>query len=88
MENTTETIKITENDMKFLKSVVDYESDVKKVQRYIKENYNVESRFDEKTLTLSIYSNDVNESLGIVNASEYAKNEIGEDRIIVKLGLD
>lgn len=86
METANE-IKITENDKRFLKSVVDYEANVKKAQIYLKENYHVESKFDEETLTLSIYTNDVNEGLYIVNASEYIKSTIGEDKIQIKFGI-
>lgn len=75
---------LTENDKEFIKTVVDYEPNIKKAQKYIKENYNIDSVFNEETLELGLIANSVNESLNILAAKEYLNEKFTEDQLIVK----
>lgn len=75
---------LTENDKEFIKTVVDYEPNIKKAQKYIKENYNIDSIFNEETLELELIANSVNESLNILAAREYLNEKFTDDKLIVK----
>ena len=75
--------KITENDIKLIKHLVDYEPKVLKCQKYIKENFNIDSIFYEDNLSIQLICNNVNESLNLLAAKEYIAEEIGEDNITI-----
>ncbi|MCH5167507.1 MAG: hypothetical protein J1F35_06380 [Erysipelotrichales bacterium] len=75
--------KITENDIKLIKHLVDYEPKVIKCQKYIKENFNIDSIFDEENLSIRLICNNINESLNLLAAKEYILNEIGEENITI-----
>lgn len=77
--------KITENDIKLIKDLVDYEPKVLKCQKYIKENFNIDSVFDKDNLSIRLICNNINESLNILAAKEHIIDQLGEDNIYIKI---
>lgn len=79
-----ETIKITENDIQFIKSVIDIDANVLKCQKYIKENFNIDSIFYPETLSIRLICNNINESLNILAAKEHIYDVITREFIAVE----
>ena len=76
-----ETIKINENDIRFIKKIIDIDSNILKCQNYIKENYNIDSIFYPETLSIRLICNNLNESLNLLAAKEYIYSIMEEDTI-------
>lgn len=74
------------NLKKFALSIINFESDLAKLQAYIKENFNTESEFEDETDTLFIWNENINESVQLVAAKEYIANNFGLDRIQIAYG--
>ena len=55
--------------------------------KYIKENFNIDSEYNEETNTLHLYSTNVNESLELLSAKEYILSQIDESMLNVKYGF-
>ena len=75
--------KINENDIKLIKHLVDYEPKVLKCQKYIKENYNIDSVYYEDNLSIQLICNNINESLNLLAAKEHIIEQIGEENITI-----
>ena len=69
-----------------LKSIIDFKSNLENVRHYIKENYNVDSRYDENENLLYLKTTNVNESLNVLAAEEYI-NETLESLIDIRYGI-
>lgn len=80
-------MKTTDNELKLLNSILDHKENVEKAQNYIKENFGVNTKYDEETNTISLWTRNINESLQLVAAKEYVEKEIGLDSVNVKYGL-
>lgn len=78
-----EKIKITENDINLIKSIVDIDANVMKCQKYIKENFNIDSEFIPESLSIRLVCNNVNESLNLLAAKEYIYDTMSEESIAV-----
>ncbi len=81
-------MKTTENELKLLNSILDHQENIKKVQSYIKENFGVNTKYNEDDNTISIWTSNINESLQLIAAKEYIENEIGLDSINIKYGIN
>ena len=81
-------MKTTENELKLLNSILDHKENIKKTQDYIKENFNVNTKYDEESNTINIWSTNINESLQLLAAKEYIENKIGLDSIHIKYGIN
>ena len=81
-----ETIKIYENDIKFIKNLIDLDANVLKCQKYMKENFNIDSEFDKETVSIKLKCNNVNESLNLLAAKEYIKDAISEHFVNITFG--
>jgi hypothetical protein len=68
---------LTEAEKELINAVLYITPEVKTVQATIKENFGLNSTFDETTNTLHIKGNAINEAFQIANAKEYAVNTIG-----------
>lgn len=66
---------MTQNDKKFVRDMVDFVPQVIKAQTYLKENYNIDSVFNEDECTLEIYQS-VNESKDNIKAKEYVEKNV------------
>lgn len=77
-------MKITENDIQFIKSIVDIDAKILKCKKYIKENYNIDCIFYPETMTLQLFSNNINEGLDILNSKDYIYSIFDEDIISIE----
>ena len=68
---------LTEAERELIDAVLYITPEVRTVQTTIKENFGLDSTFDETTNTLHIQGNPINEAFEIANAKEYAVNTIG-----------
>lgn len=75
---------LTENEKAFVESIVNFEANVNKARKYIKENYNIDSTYDEEELTIHLICNNVNESLNLINAEEYLNETL--ENVTVMMG--
>lgn len=69
------------NEFEFCESIVNHNSHIYEAQQYIKENFGINSTFDNKNNELHLCE-DVDD-LNLVAAKNYLKEAIGEDKIIV-----
>lgn len=77
---------MTNNEKKLIESFHNLETTICKAQEYIKENYNVESEYDNEDDMLYIWANNINESLNLAAAKEYIGENIGYEMINVIYG--
>lgn len=77
---------ITNNEKNLVESFHNLESNICKAQEYIKENYHIESEYDNDDDTLYIWTNNINESLNLAAAKEYIAENIGYEMINVIYG--
>ena len=59
---------MTSNEAKFANLIVNYDKKLVECREYIKENFGVESTFDEETQQLNLFTRNVNEGLQLMNA--------------------
>ena len=78
---------IFENEKHMIDSFLDLEKNIETVKEYIKENYNVESEYDADDNMLYIWTENINESLGLASAKEHVLNTIGAEMIDVIYGM-
>ncbi len=68
---------LTEAEINLIDAVLYITPEVKTLQVNIKENFGLDSNFDETTNTLHIKGNAIKEAFEISSAKEYAVNTIG-----------
>lgn len=74
---------MTENEKKFVRTVVDFAANLEKAQDYIKENFNIDSEFDEESGALKLSCSDANEALNLLSAKSYIEENL--DNGLVKV---
>lgn len=74
------------NEKDFLDKFININESIKNTQTYIKENYHIDSEYDEENNLMYIWTNNVNESLNINAAQEYISEQIGDEFVNVILG--
>lgn len=62
---------MTTNEKNFVKAFVDFESNVKNAQAYIKEEYNISSEYNDEDNTLRLYCEGEVNSLNLVSAKTF-----------------
>ena len=62
---------MTPNEIKFLDYVVNNLHYVAEAQKTIKEQFGIDSEYDEKNMTLHLKPNSINESLQLASAKKY-----------------
>lgn len=65
---------MTSNEAKFANLIVNYDKKLVECRKYIKENFGVESTFDEENQQLNLFTRNVNEGLQLMAAKEYVEN--------------
>lgn len=76
-----------ENELKFVENILNFNHNLAEAQYYLKENFGIDSEYDEETGILHLLNNEnVNEALALATAREYVINYIGEDMIQVVYG--
>lgn len=69
---------LTEAEKCMIDDVLNITEQAKNVQSYIKENFGIDSEFDEDTNTLHLKGDTINEAFGLATAKDYAVKTIGE----------
>jgi hypothetical protein len=77
----------TSNEEILIDKILNIHESIKSVQEYIKENYNIESEYDDNDNMIYLWSKNVNESLNLVAAKEHILNEIGSEFVDVIFGI-
>ena len=75
-----------ENVKHFVESFVKFDENVKAVQEYIKETYNIDSTYSDDDDTIYIWTENLNENLNLAAAREYIEQEIGLEMVNVIYG--
>ena len=75
------------NERILLETFLNHNDNVKKAQKYVKENFNIDTEYNEETNTLHLYSTNVNESLQLLSAKEYVLSQIDGSMLNVKYGF-
>lgn len=76
-----------ENERIFAENILNFNHNLAEAQYYLKENFGIDSEYDEASGTLHLLNDDnVNEALAMATAREYVINYIGEDMIQVVYG--
>ena len=80
-----------ENERIFAEHILNFNHNLAEAQYYLKENFGIDSEYDEASGTLYLLNDDnvndsVNEALAMATAREYVINYIGEDMIQVVYG--
>lgn len=78
---------MTENEKDFVKTFFEHKTNICKSQDYIKENFGINSEYNEETNTLHLFTNNVNESLNLATAKDYISKTLDETMINVKYGF-
>lgn len=76
---------MTENERLFVESITNFESDIKRAQSYIKENYGIDSEFDLQENTLHISCAEAENALMLAAAKEYI-TETFDDEVKCVMG--
>ena len=71
-------------ELKFAEKIVNFSENLENVQTYIKENFNVDSQFNEDEMTLNIWSISSNNSLQILAAKQYIDENLDNNMIIIE----
>lgn len=77
---------MTDNEKIFAESIVNFEANLKRAQRYIKENYNIDSEFDSENSELHLVSNVAENAMMLAAAKEYISENF-DDSIICVMGM-
>ena len=77
---------MTNNEKDFVKSIVEHSDNIKKAQEYIEEKFGINTKYNEETNTINLWTENINESLQLVAAKNYLMTTVGEDMINVKYG--
>ena len=78
-------MSVLENEKKLIKSIVNFKSNVKKVQEGLKEKFGYDSTFDENDNVLHVTTlNETNEGLKMVAAKQYVHSIVSENEIHVQ----
>lgn len=77
-----------ENEKKFIESLINHVANVAKVQEYIKENYGLQSFYDEENETLHLVIENLNENIStLAEAKDYVNSQIDEAMLNVVYGI-
>ena len=75
------------NEVNFINRINNAKADIRNAMLYIKENYNIDSEYDEEngTVSLSVVNEDniLNNALLFAAAKEYIEGQVGDDIIQV-----
>jgi len=77
-----------QNEKEFAESVLNFDKEVAKAQEYIKENFNIESKWNEQECKFFIWTNNVNESLQLAAAKEYLDNNLDKYAVDIVYGKE
>lgn len=74
---------MTKDEKDFVRAIVDLDSKVNYVKRFVKENFNIDAEYDDEANTIKLVCPNVNESLSLVSAKAFIYETIGEEYVQV-----
>lgn len=75
---------MSSGELKFAEKIVNFDENLQSVQSYIKENFNIDSQFNGDEMTLNIWSPSVNNSLQLLAAKQYIRENFDENMINIE----
>ena len=77
---------MTVNEVKFVDMIANHEKHIEEVQKYIKENYNISSSYNEESNTIHIWTSNINECLQLNSAKDFILSYFEDNMINVEFG--
>lgn len=74
---------MTDNEKKFVRTIIDFTPNLEKAQEYIKENFNIDSEYDEETGSLKLTCADADNLLSLVSAKTYIEENLNNGLVKV-----
>lgn len=71
------------NESRLINGIVNHEANVNNMLAYIKENYHIDSVYNENDCTIKLTCNNADNALMLAAAKEYIEETIGSDMIKV-----
>lgn len=72
--------------LEYLDTMINNDSYINEAISYIKENFNVNGRYDQVNNKLYIWTNNVNESLNINSAVEHIRERFSPEMLTIEFG--
>ncbi len=66
------------NERVFIEKLMNSDEDISNVQTHIKENFNIESKYDKENNRLYIWSNNINENLNLALSRDFIESKVGD----------
>ena len=73
---------MTVNEAKFVDMIVNHENKIEAVQKYIDENFNINSEYDIDSNTIHLWASDIHESLQLINAKNFILSNFEDNHLI------
>lgn len=74
---------MNDNETRFVEDIVNYESNIKNILAYIKENYQIDGEFNEENYTVKLTCPNVDNALMLAQAKEYIEETMGDGMVAV-----
>ena len=74
---------MNDNETRFVEDIVNYESNIKNILAYIKENYQIDGEFNEENCTVKLICPNVDNALMLAQAKEYIEETMGDGMVAV-----
>lgn len=75
-----------QNEKLIVESFLNLDQNIKNMQEYIKEKYNVNSEYSDEDDTLYIWTENVNENLNLAQAKQHIINTLGNEMFNIMYG--
>lgn len=79
------TVEMLLNEKQLVESFVNFNSNLEQAQKYIKDEFGVDSKYDIETGVLHLFTNNINEGLQLKAAKEYVNSCIDESMLLVEI---
>jgi hypothetical protein len=66
------------NERVFIEKLMNSDEDISNAQTHIKENFNIESKYDKENNRLYIWSNNINENLNLALSRDFIESKVGD----------
>lgn len=74
------------NEKRYVENFVNFEKNINASQKYIKENFNVDSSYNEDECKMYIWTDNIQEGRNLAAAKEYVNSCIDESMLSIEFG--